>query len=142
MIEQLVYASTATAPMPPAAIDALLEQCRANNQGYGLTGFLLFDGKTFFQLLEGDTKVVERIYSEKIASDPRHTALRPLIRQSVKSPAFSNWSMAYALLGADRLKTVGGSMNRESMRDLAAILSQHENTINQLVADFLRELVL
>lgn len=91
---QLIYVSTARAPIGPSGLAAILETSRRNNSRDDITGLLVAGGRRFLQALEGPEAAVMGAF-ERIKADPRHFALVALsIRQS-KSRAFGGWSMGY-----------------------------------------------
>lgn len=82
-------------PIKAAHLSSLLEQARARNSLYGITGLLVFDYGAFLQVLEGQRSEVETIFAS-IERDPRHTALRVLTREPKPEREFHTWSMAWA----------------------------------------------
>lgn len=90
---QLVYISTARAPIEPALLDSVLAASRANNAKAGVTGLLVAGTRRFLQALEGPEQAVLDIYS-RIKKDPRHHALVLLTGRGVEQRAFGDWSMA------------------------------------------------
>lgn len=94
-IFRLTYRST----MNFGRIDSPLETLRSivktsakRNAHHGLTGFLLFDGATFVQALEGQQPNVEETY-ERIARDPRHRDLTTLEALLTDARVFGSWFM-------------------------------------------------
>lgn len=138
MIRQLLYASEPAADLPPTAIEKLLSQARANNQKNGITGFLMFDGENFVQLIEGREAAIDRLFA-RIRLDRRHKHVQALIKQNASGPVFSNWAMAY--LNADQQKrNFAGTMTLQLARRLVTTLDFGDVPLRKLVADFLREL--
>ena len=140
MIEQLIYTSRAAKGMSEKDVDAVLDVARRSNQELGITGFLLYDGEHFVQLLEGDREHVEQVF-DKISGDARHSGIQALIRQQAESRTFSNWSMAYAFVDENQLKKFGGSMNASAARELANLLVRNDSDVRGIIADFLTDLV-
>ncbi len=58
----LVCVSSATRPFSGEDLRALLETCRKNNAGSGVTGMLLYRDGKFMQVLEGDEGTVRALY--------------------------------------------------------------------------------
>lgn len=140
MIEQLIYTSRAAKEMSQKDVDAVLDVARRSNQKRGITGFLLYDGDHFVQLLEGDREHVEQVF-DKISGDTRHSGVQALIRQQAESRTFSNWSMAYAFVDENQLKKFGGSMNASAARELANLMVRNDSDVRGIIADFLTDLV-
>jgi hypothetical protein len=102
-----IYASRAIATSVEAQIHTLLESSRRNNGAQGITGMLLFIEGSFFQVLEGDAVVVDRVY-EVIARDARHDRVTQIIREPIAQRSFGEWSMGFAAVGrADAQQFVG-----------------------------------
>lgn len=93
-LHRLTYVSTVTRPLESADLDALVAQARANNEAYGISGLLLFNGLNFLQTLEGPRDAVEHVFSA-IARDPRHHGVVRVQAEDVGDRAFADWSMAY-----------------------------------------------
>jgi hypothetical protein len=99
---QLTYVSTATPGIVADDVTRILLGSRANNRRHGISGLLLFDGKRFLQVLEGDQAAVERTYL-RIRADGRHRAAVQLSARIAEDRCFGNWAMAYhAVPGQDR----------------------------------------
>ena len=56
---QTFYVSRATNPLDSAAIQALLQSSRRGNESLQITGCLLFSGRGFAQVLEGERAVMK-----------------------------------------------------------------------------------
>lgn len=106
---QLVYISSARR-VSDAELDDILDQSRSRNRRDEISGFLLFNGQRFLQVLEGPEAIVERTYA-RIKRDPRHRAPVILSARSVDQRQFGNWDMAF-----DRL-TTGTSRTLEETVD-------------------------
>ena len=83
-----------------AALQDILKTARRRNILHGVSGVLLYNQNSFFQILEGNKKEVEEIFSS-IFCDIRHTDIRVSERKFVESRIFHSWSMAYLELPAD-----------------------------------------
>jgi len=92
---QLVYVSSATAPMSKTDLLALLNRTRVKNEQAEITGMLLFKDGSFMQALEGRKSVVIPLYENKIKRDPRHTGIITLFQAEIAEREFPNWSMAF-----------------------------------------------
>ena len=91
---QLVYASAATVPFTEKDLDKLLTRARLTNESIDVTGVLLYQEGTFFQVLEGYEKFVLAIY-DKIAMDPRHNNVLLLAHNQIEQRNFGDWSMGF-----------------------------------------------
>ena len=91
---RVTYLSRSTEPLSADALLTLLSQCHRNNTARGLTGMLLFGNGTFLQSIEGDEVAVDALL-DRIAVDPRHTALKILRRETITNRQFADWSMGF-----------------------------------------------
>jgi hypothetical protein len=99
---QLVYISSARAPMSDAAFHELLAVARRNNRALGVTGLLLAGDRRFLQALEGPEANVDAIFA-RIRADDRHRAIVELVRREVELREFGSWDMAFERNGGSRL---------------------------------------
>jgi len=59
----LMYMSRFTRPMRDSRIEALGRLSSERNSVRGITGVLLCLDETFFQILEGDTEVIDKLFA-------------------------------------------------------------------------------
>jgi hypothetical protein len=100
LVEQLIYISTAPDLLREQVQD-ILSVCAQNNEALGVTGLLLYNGRNFLQLLEGEGAVLAELMA-KIEVDPRHAGVTTLYRKDVAERACPNWSMRLIEIAADR----------------------------------------
>ncbi|MEQ8904771.1 BLUF domain-containing protein [Ekhidna sp.] len=91
---ELVYHSKARSRINKSDITDILEISRANNKKYSITGCLIYFGKKFIQILEGDKSAVHNIYS-KIEQDNRHFEVTLFYHGPKMNREFKKWSMGY-----------------------------------------------
>jgi hypothetical protein len=104
----IIYCSSATKLyFKPSELEALLTKCRLNNASLGITGILLFNEGSFFQVLEGEKNEVESLF-EKISKDKRHNKTTKIIMEPIKERSFANWSMGYPELSTEELANIPG----------------------------------
>jgi Sensors of blue-light using FAD len=102
-----IYASRASTTLSKADIQHLLERARISNAAQGITGMLLLIEGSFFQVLEGEAAVVDKVY-EAIAADSRHDRVTQIIREPIARRSFGEWSMGFsAVARADAQRMVG-----------------------------------
>ena len=102
MLFHCIYTSVQTHPLSAAEVSALVKQSRENNAKNNLTGVLLHVGQTFFQVLEGEQEVLERLYA-KILNDPRHTRITRIIFEPIPRRYFADSDMSLAVLSPEAL---------------------------------------
>ena len=102
-----IYASEATAEFQEHEIPSLLEKIRAANLSRGITGMLLYVEGSFFQVLEGNARLVDDVFAA-IKRDPRHARITMIIREPIVERSFGEWTMGFSTLAlADVGKILG-----------------------------------
>jgi len=95
-MHQIVYTSTATEDLSCADLNKLLFGARNRNKTLGVSGMLVFHGRTFLQALEGEKRAVNEIFAS-ILTDRRHTDIEVLHRgPGFDQRVFGDWSMGFA----------------------------------------------
>ncbi len=90
----VVYFSHALEPFDDAALLALLQISRRNNERSGITGVLLYHDGNFAQALEGPRLAVEEAF-KRISADPRHDGIIATAVLPTGSRQFADWSMGF-----------------------------------------------
>jgi hypothetical protein len=93
-IFQTFYVSRATSQFDNPAVQSILHSSRRNNARLDVTGCLLFSGRCFAQVLEGDEALV-RPLAARIATDARHAEVRFLHEVRRDEREYGDWSMGY-----------------------------------------------
>lgn len=93
-LRSLTYMSMAVRRPSQDEIDHLLTRARARNEAEQVTGILLYDAGTFFQIIEGTHDSIERTYAV-ILADPLHHHIIELLDEEIEVRDFEGWSMAY-----------------------------------------------
>lgn len=91
MISQYVYISTAQ-DLSREQVEGILQTCARNNVAHGVTGLLLYNGRNFLQLLEGDKDVLDRLMAS-IEVDPRHAGVAMIHKGEVEARVCPDWAM-------------------------------------------------
>ena len=91
---QLIYASAATKAFSGQDLRELLLKAREKNTTLGVTGLLLYNHGSFFQVLEGTPENVEPLFKQ-IERDPRHDRVLLLSRMDVDERCFGEWNMGF-----------------------------------------------
>lgn len=103
-----IYASSATRPFSFDQLVELLAVARRNNAALGVTGMLLHDRGSFFQVLEGRAATVDALYA-RIAADARHAEIVRIIHEPVARRSFGQWSMGFVQVDDELLRSVEGA---------------------------------
>jgi hypothetical protein len=96
VLSQYLYISTAPT-LPREEVDAILATSARNNPARGITGLLLFNGRNFLQLLEGEEGEVAALM-DRITADPRHAGVSVLDRRTIDQRACPDWAMKRVLI--------------------------------------------
>ncbi|MFN2099344.1 BLUF domain-containing protein [Altererythrobacter sp. MF3-039] len=99
MLREIVYISTAK-DMDLSAVEEILESSQRSNRQRNVTGLLLYNGRNFLQLLEGDVEDLSEVM-QRIENDPRHTGFSVLEDITISERACPDWSMRHIRLAAD-----------------------------------------
>ena len=89
---RLTYRSVPKSEMSRQEVLALVRDARTRNEANNITGLLVYDHHSFFQILEGEPDVVNACFA-RIERDPRHHQIDLMGRQTVEKRAFQNWRM-------------------------------------------------
>jgi hypothetical protein len=104
----LIYASSADSKMGGAELRAILDQARVVNSQLDVTGILLHSEGSYFQVLEGDSEVIDSLYT-KIAHDQRHANVVLIVREPIASRSFADWSMGFASVTSEDVAGITGT---------------------------------
>ncbi len=106
MLRQYSYISTAP-NLSANAVNDIVDQCIRHNALAGITGFLLYNGRNFFQLLEGE-EVALRVVLARIARDDRHSGINRLADRSIANRDCPDWEMRRIQIADDVEKRRAG----------------------------------
>jgi hypothetical protein len=96
VLSQYLYISTAPT-LPREEVEAILSASARNNPARGITGLLLFNGRNFLQLLEGEETEVAALM-DTITADPRHSGVSVLDRRGIDQRACPDWAMKRVMI--------------------------------------------
>jgi hypothetical protein len=110
----MVYISSAKLGLTENEIITIVEDARINNEKIGVTGLLLFNKRSFMQLVEGEAATIEALY-EKIRQDNRHAEVTLLLKESITHRNFSNWTMGFKNI--EKLKKINPGILNHFLED-------------------------
>ena len=90
MRHAICYVSNCSEELNHQQIEELLKYCRDKNKSLNVKGLLLYSEKNFFQILEGERRVVLDLY-KKIREDPRHYELIQVIGRDIEVGCINNY---------------------------------------------------
>jgi hypothetical protein len=102
-----IYSSAATVAFSKDDIMALLVEARKNNLDKGITGMLLYDNGSFFQVLEGEPSAVTSLL-KTIQDDTRHNQVVKIIYEKIDERDFSTWTMGFSEVTRKDLTEIEG----------------------------------
>lgn len=91
-MHQIVYVSDAKPDLTAVDLFRIIEQSARNNPNAEITGFLIYRGGRFLQLIEGPLMALESLLA-KLKHDPRHGSLEVLSRVPIPARSFPRWRM-------------------------------------------------
>ncbi len=95
MRHAICYVSTAVPGLDNEQIQEILDVSERNNNQKNITGILLFSEGNFFQVLEGDKKILDELY-EVIRQDKRHHSLMKILNKKVEEPKFDSYVCSFS----------------------------------------------
>lgn len=116
MLRQYLYLSTAP-NLENGDLEDILESCQRNNRERNVTGLLLYNGRNFMQLLEGEE--VDLLWvMRRISTDQRHSGISVLEDMSAKERACPDWHMRQIRL-VDDIENRRAALDAELPANLA-----------------------
>jgi hypothetical protein len=104
----LIYTSAPTkGEFSRADLNALLVVARKNNAAAKISGLLLYQNGSFFQILEGERESVETLFL-KISGDKRHNRITKIIVEVIDRRNFGEWKMGFPDVSPLELATIPG----------------------------------
>lgn len=88
-LSQLAYCSASVYKItPPSIIEDILTEAREFNKNNDITGILLYKDSAYFQILEGETTVLEHLIF-RISKDYRHKLVTILYNEEIQERDFT-----------------------------------------------------
>jgi hypothetical protein len=115
VISQYLYISTAPS-LSREDVQAILATSRRNNGARNVTGLLLYNGRNFLQLLEGEESELVSLMV-RISHDPRHTGISMIDRRTVPTRVCPDWAMQRIQI-ADNIERRRELLNKELPTEL------------------------
>lgn len=131
LVYELTYRSTMANDLDTKDIEKIIEEATVTNQKLNITGCLVCQNNSFFQLLEGPKPEVLQIY-EKIKKDSRHYDLEVLTRKVNSHRFFPKWSMAL-LSDKDELRKTFEERAINLNLDTTSLLNNDNTSISNTV---------
>lgn len=127
MFKRISYISKFAHPLTRDEITQLADDAAERNRSVGVTGMLMSSGGIFYQVLEGPTDAVDRLF-QKIVSDTRHKDVLVLSAQEeVEDRQFPSWAMKKVDLDEDALSRL------EPIKALLDAIVLQQETVQRLM---------
>ncbi len=130
---QLIYSSSATQELQDSELLSILEVSRRNNAARNVTGMLLSEKWSFFQVLEGPAESVEEVF-KIISADKRHNRVITIVKEAIPQRSFGEWTMGSASLDTRDIQDVTG-MN-DFFREASILTQINSGRARKLVSAF------
>lgn len=90
-MRQLAYISTA-AELAESEVGAILASAERHNPPADITGFLLYNGSNFLQVIEGPAASLSALMN-RLVRDERHTGLVVVENSEIEARSCPDWAM-------------------------------------------------
>ncbi len=110
MLRQYLYVSTAPG-LERDDLKGIIESCERNNEERGITGLLVYNGRNFLQLLEGEEADLLWVM-RRISTDPRHRGLSVLEDVAADERGCPDWLMRHIRL-VDKIEDRRASLEEQ-----------------------------
>lgn len=110
MLSQCLYISTAPG-LSRSDVEGILNASARNNPAIGITGLLLYNGRNFLQLVEGEKEDVDALMA-RIGEDPRHTGISILSMSPTEDRVCPDWAMKWIVI-AESIESRRESLEKE-----------------------------
>lgn len=121
-----LYVSTADS-LSDGTVDEIIATAQHNNLRDEVTGFLLYNGRNFLQLIEGEAAALQSLLI-KLAQDVRHNGMVIMLNEAIGGRSCSGWSMRHIGMGGS------GDDRRDSLH--AQLPADLPANVRQLVTNF------
>ena len=88
----ICYVSNCSEQLKRGQIEEFLKFCQEKNKSLDINGILLYSEKNFFQILEGERRVVLELY-KKIREDHRHYGLIQVIGRDIERGCLNDYKV-------------------------------------------------
>ncbi len=120
MNHSVCYISKAKDGLTALEIEDIFITTQTKNNGAGIKGILLFGFGNFFQVLEGEKKVIEDLYLNKICEDKRHFDILTIFNHQIKYPIFNAYSSEFNIVKTNaQLDSIKTYLNQNNLHHLS-----------------------
>jgi len=129
----LTYTSQPVGLLDDREVERILYRARVNNGLEGISGFLLFNGEAFIQVLEGTPTAIDDLMN-RIRADPRHHHVAVVDRQALVERSFPDWTMGFLRLGGSvaNAAAIDRALSRQTSDKTRALLFDMAGALSAL----------
>ena len=91
LLYTICYVSKAAENITNKDVEDVFKVTEKANNDSGISGILLHSFGNFFQVLEGEKKMLEKLYEDQIKKDKRHHNIYEIFHTPTKTPIFANY---------------------------------------------------
>ena len=130
MLKTICYKSKSNPGNTIIDIESLFYQTRQHNNTQEVKGILIYRDATFFQILEGESTIVNTLY-QSIKRDSRHGNIKELLNTEIDNYSFADFGLGYATISSlDALYGFQEYLNKNDGSDNFKII---ENLVQDLL---------
>lgn len=128
----ICYVSTASENLEKPAVEQLLLYTSNFNNQHDIRGVLLYSEGNFFQILEGNKKLVLDLYGQ-ILKDARHHNIIQVLGKDLKQGAFDGFKAEIVTESTQ----LDHELVREYMEQVEGLDSQTQQTVKRILEVFI-----
>ena len=116
----ICYISKAREGLSDPEIEQIFANTKQKNNNANIKGILLYGFGNFFQVLEGDKKIIEDLYLNKICDNTRHSDIQTIINYQINDPIFNAYSTEFNIVKTnDQLDSIKTYLNQNNLHHLS-----------------------
>ncbi len=131
----ILYLSTACQVFYVEEMEAMLIKIRSNNKKFGVTGVLLYSGRSFLQFIEGEQEILNQMM-QKIGKDSRHYNIVKLASGTSEERLFADWNMAFKVSTDDEIKQLEGFIDPSKPDFYATLQGEKPHPVVSILKSF------
>lgn len=103
----ITYVSFSTKELSESELEGLLKVIRRKNEKNSVTGLLLYNDRSFIQVIEGEQEALIKLFNQ-IRKDPQHENIVTLLEEPIKKRTFPDWSMGFHIINNKQVAQIPG----------------------------------
>ncbi|MCB1122372.1 MAG: BLUF domain-containing protein [Verrucomicrobiae bacterium] len=135
-MKRIVWISEASKEFSDDELLEILSSSRINNRKRHITGLLLYDQKSFLQIMEGGEDEVDFTFKHRIETSRRHRNVIPLVQTPLEERIFENWAMGFFSANHAALEHIPGYKDFRKTYSSFLELRKDDDLLNKIVRGF------